>query len=165
MAASAKVFCCWVFWPANACLCMRSLLENDKKAWKLSKLYVFYHAYETCKPYVEIWRKQSFLAFRSDSQTQVETQKQVAPKRFWVNFTSFAHGSLVTMMKNTVFNLSGATSIWVSTNVWESLLNAKNVSFLPYFYVSLRWTSCTHDEKRILLIILRMRLLVEIHNI
>ena len=34
----------------------------------------------------------------------VGTQKLVAPERFRVNSTGFAHSSLVTMMKNTVFH-------------------------------------------------------------
>ena len=50
----------------------------------------------------EYEQKLIFLAFRSDSQTLVDTQKLVAPERFRVNSTIFAHDPLVTMMKNTI---------------------------------------------------------------
>ena len=51
----------------------------------------------------------------------VDTQKPVAPE-----------------LKRLIFNLnsSGATSFWVSARVWGSLLNAKNVYFCSYSYVS-----------------------------
>ena len=47
-------------------------------------------------------QKWSFLAFRSDSQMLVDTLKLVAPERFWLNSTSFAHSPFVTMIKNTI---------------------------------------------------------------
>ena len=43
-------------------------------------------------------------------------------------------------------NLSGVTSFWVSTSIWESLLNAKKLHFSSYFYVGLTWASRTHEE-------------------
>ena len=46
-------------------------------------------------------KKLKFLAFRSDSQMLVDTQKLIAPELFEVNLTSFAHSSLITMIKNT----------------------------------------------------------------
>ena len=49
-------------------------------------------------------QKWSFLAFRSDSQTLVDIQKMVAPKRFWVNSISFANSLLETMIENTLKN-------------------------------------------------------------
>ena len=49
----------------------------------------------------------------------------------------------------------GATIFWVSTSIWESLLDAKKFHFSPCFYVSLTWASCAYDEKSTFLIIFK----------
>ena len=83
------------------------------------------------------------------------------------------------MIKNSdlKWNCWGATSFWVSTSVWESLLNAKKLHFSSCSCVSLMWVSRAYDEKSTFLVILSvfivfdhvnacasLRLLVEIHN-
>ena len=41
-------------------------------------------------------------------------------------------------------NCWGATSFWVSTSVWESLLNAKKLDFSSCSCMSLTWVSCAY---------------------
>ena len=74
-------------------------------------------------------------------------------------------------------NCWGATSFWVSTSVWESLLNTKKLHFFHVLAWALR-DSLVHTMKRVLFgnfqafffvfnhvnTCARMRLLVEIHN-
>ena len=73
------------------------------------------------------------------------------------------------------WNLSGATSFWMSTSVWESLLNAKNVNFCSCSYVSLTWVSRKKMKKYVFDYFsaflffgpckrMCMHLLVKIHN-
>ena len=45
------------------------------------------------------------------------------------------------------WNCWGANSFWVSTSVWESLLNAKKLHFSSCSCVSLTWVSRTYNEK------------------
>ena len=52
----------------------------------------------------EYEQKLIFLAFRSDSQTLVDTQKLVAPQQFHVNLAIYLREPLVSMIKNTDFN-------------------------------------------------------------
>ena len=55
-----------------------------------------------------------------------------------VNFDQLTHANQ---------NSPGATSFWVSTGIWESLLNAKNADFSSCCGMSLTWASHVHDEK------------------
>ena len=81
-------------------------------------------------------------------------------KRFKI-ITNFhhAHKWLTNKYDQFLQNCWGATSFWMSTRVWESLLNAKNVNFCSYSYVSLTSVSRMHDEKSMFLIILKRFLL------
>ena len=60
-----------------------------------------------------------------------------------------------TKMTKFLQNCWGATSFWLSTSVWESLLNAKEFYFSSCFCMNLTWASHTHEEKSMFLIILK----------
>ena len=96
---------CCVFWPANTCLHMHS---HGPKRWKTLENYhktnfFIVRTRDSGKAHARTWRKCSFLAFRSDSQTLVDTQKLVAPRKFHVNLVIFVREPLVSMIKNTDF--------------------------------------------------------------
>ena len=87
----------------HACACV-PMVENEQKLF--SSCVWEAHVRLMCK-YKQKW---SFLAFRSDSQMLVDTLKLVAPERFWVNSTSFAHipmyalhEPLIRMIKKSMF--------------------------------------------------------------
>ena len=86
------------------------MLENYKKVLFSSG------AQET---HVRLTQKQeekcSFLAFRSDSQMLVDTQKLVATQQFHVNLAIFVHELLISMIKNTDFNLKNCIFLNVLT--------------------------------------------------
>ena len=64
-------------------------------------------------------RRIFFLAFRSDSQTLVDTQRMVAPQQFWVNLVIFVCEPLVSMIKKHWFYLMFLHEPYVSLScVW-----------------------------------------------
>ena len=79
------------------------MVENNEKRLKIIKKVLFSsYAREThVRLTQEHEEKCSFLAFRSDSQTLVDTQKLVAPQLFQVNLIIFTCKPLVSMIKNT----------------------------------------------------------------
>ena len=62
------------------------MVENIKKRFKIIKNIL----YSSCVQEAYVW-KWSFLAFRSDSQTLVDTQKLVAPEFLYVSLTWAFH--------------------------------------------------------------------------
>ena len=124
-----------------------------------------------------VWKNRTLVTFRvRGSALLARRGGEIRKDRFWkikVNIGVLWVNKNKCSISNSVFIFlripSGATSFWVSTSVWESLLNAKNVHFFPYFYMSLAWASHAHDEKSMFLIIFSsfsaMRLPVKIHNI
>ena len=78
------------------------MIENNEKPLKIIKKVLFSsYAREThVKLMQEHEEKSSFLAFRSDSKTLVDTQKLVALQQFHVNLVIFVRKPLVGMIKN-----------------------------------------------------------------
>ena len=79
------------------------MVENNKKHLKTNKKVFFFivRTRDSRKAHARTRRKMQFLAFRSDSQTLVDTQKLVAPQQFHVNLVIFVREPLVSMIKNT----------------------------------------------------------------
>ena len=82
------------------------MVKNDWKCIKIIKNILFSSFVWVL--HVEIWEKWTFLAFLSDSQTLVDTQKLVVPSRFSLNSIVFTstwplHEPLVQMMKKVCF--------------------------------------------------------------
>ena len=94
--------------------------QTMKNAWKLSKNYFFHHMHERLTQEHE--EKCIFLAFRSDYQTLVDTQKLVAPQQFHVNLVIFVREPLVSMIKNTDFNHFSSSLRKINNRNWLSSL-------------------------------------------
>ena len=86
---------------AYACVHM---VENNEKRLKIVKEILFSsYARETHERFMQKHEEiSSFLAFRSDSQTLVDTQKLVAPQQYSLNLDIFVREPLVSMIKTLI---------------------------------------------------------------
>ena len=85
------------------CACAH-MVENNEKCLKITRKVLFssYTRETHVRLLQEHEEKCNFLAFRSDSQTLVYTQKLVAPQQFDVNLVIFVRKPLVSMIKKLI---------------------------------------------------------------
>ena len=93
----------------------------------------------------------AYLRMRSHGRKQWKMFENYQKSTFFIVRTRDSNKA----QARTSWNCWGATSFWVSTSVWESLLNTKKLNFSSCPCMSLMWVSRAYDEKITFLIIFK----------